>query len=55
MYLLAFVSKKVSEEEFIRQCIADRLFPNKWTGEEPRGDELLPQTYADGSVQLLLW
>lgn len=43
------------EEEFIRQCIADRLFPNKWTGEEPRGDELLPQTYADGSVQLLLW
>jgi DNA sulfur modification protein DndC len=43
------------EEKFIRQCIDDRLFPNKWSGEEPNGNDLLPYVYQDGSVQLLLF
>lgn len=43
------------EENFIRQCITNRIFPNKWTGDEPNGNKLLPQVSSDGSVQNLLW
>jgi DNA sulfur modification protein DndC len=43
------------EEEFIRDCISNKLFPRKWTGNEPNGNELLPHVYQDGSVQLLLF
>ncbi|MGL5879232.1 MAG: phosphoadenosine phosphosulfate reductase family protein [Xenococcaceae cyanobacterium] len=44
----------VEEEEFIRDCISNKLFPNKWTGDERNGNELLPQVYQDGSIQNLL-
>lgn len=27
------------EVAFIRECIADRVWPQRWTGDEPRGDE----------------
>ena len=43
------------EEARIRELIAARTFPNKWTGDEPNGSELIPQVYSDGSKQLLLW
>jgi DNA sulfur modification protein DndC len=43
------------EEAFIREAIANKLFPDKWTGEEPNGNELLPHVYQDGSIQNLLF
>lgn len=43
------------EEDRIRELIADRTFPDGWSGEEPNGALLLPETYSDGSVQPLLW
>lgn len=43
------------EEEFIRDCISNKLFPNKWTGDERNGNELLPHVYQDGSIQNLLF
>ncbi len=43
------------EESRIRELIALKTFPQKWTGEELRGDRLIPQHYADGSIQHLLF
>lgn len=43
------------EEAFIRQCIASGLHPDKWTGDEPGGDELIDEPLGDGWVQPLLF
>lgn len=42
------------EEARIRELIAANTWPQRWTGDEPTGDVLLPIHYADGSVQQLL-
>jgi DNA sulfur modification protein DndC len=42
------------EEKFIRDSIASGLFPNGWSGDEPGGEELIPQFNQDGSMQTLL-
>lgn len=51
--------KKISlinseEEDRIRELIELKTFPNKWTGDEPLGDILLPETLPDGSIQPLI-
>lgn len=44
------------EEEYrIRELIANRTFPDGWSGDEPRGDILLPEVYPNGDKQLLLF
>lgn len=43
------------EEARIRELIASRVWPDGWSGDEPRADVLLPAVYADGSVQPLLF
>lgn len=43
------------EEQRIRELIALRTFPDKWTGDEPGGEELLPEVYQSGAIQPLLW
>ncbi len=43
------------EEARIRELIAARTWPDKWSGDEPRGDELLESVFADGTSQPLLW
>lgn len=43
------------EEARIRELIETRTFPNKWSGDEPNGADLLPDVYSDGTVQPLLW
>lgn len=47
----------LNQEEIdrINELIELKTFPNKWTGDEPVGSLLIPQYYADGSVQPLLW
>ncbi|NML67632.1 phosphoadenosine phosphosulfate reductase family protein [Hymenobacter sp. RP-2-7] len=42
------------EEARIRELIAAGTWPQRWTGDEPTGDTLLPIHYADGSVLPLL-
>ncbi len=42
------------EEARIRELIAARTFPDKWSGDEPRADTWLDSVYPDGSVQPLL-
>ncbi len=42
------------EEARIRELIDLNTWPQKWSGEEPVGDELLELYHADGSVQPLL-
>lgn len=44
-----------TEEERILQLIAANTWPQKWSGEEVRADELLPTIYRNGSVQPLLF
>lgn len=39
----------------IRELIAAKTFPNKWSGDEPRADTWMDSIYADGSVQPLLF
>ncbi|MGL4618080.1 MAG: phosphoadenosine phosphosulfate reductase family protein [Chroococcidiopsis sp.] len=43
------------EESRIRELIALRTFPDGWSGDEPRGDILLPEVYPNGNKQLLLF
>lgn len=47
----------INEEELarIRELVAANTWPDKWTGEEPAGDVLLPETRPDGTVQAILW
>jgi DNA sulfur modification protein DndC len=42
------------EEMFIRDSISVGLFPNGWSGNEPGGEELIPQFNQDGSMQTIL-
>lgn len=42
------------EEARIRELIAARKFPDRWTGDEPCGDVPLEQVVAEGIVQQLL-
>lgn len=42
------------EEARIRELIAARTWPEKWTGDEPHADELLDKVFADGTEQPLL-
>ena len=39
------------ERQRIEELIAANTWPNRWSGDEPRGDELIPEVYRDGSVQ----
>lgn len=43
------------EEARIRELIALKTFPDRWTGDEPNGATLLPEVYSDGSIQPLLF
>lgn len=43
------------EELFIRAAIGRGQWPDGWTGDEPGGDELLPEPLSDGSIQPLLF
>lgn len=43
------------EEARIRELIALKTFPDKWSGDEPNGATLLPEVFADGTIQPLLW
>lgn len=43
------------EEQCIRELITLGTFPDKWTGDEPGGEELLPEVYPSGNIQPLLW
>jgi DNA sulfur modification protein DndC len=47
----------LNEEEivYIHQCWQNRMYPNGWTGNESRADQLFEQHYADGSKQPLLF
>lgn len=46
-----YVLIDAEEEARIRELIAARTWPRRWSGEEPRGDELIPQVQRDGSTQ----
>lgn len=43
----------IDEEErsLIEKLIEDETWPNGWEGDEPRGDELIPEVYRDGTQQ----
>lgn len=47
----------INWEEFtrIRALIRANTWPQRWTGDEPRGDVLIPQTYQSGARQELLF
>jgi DNA sulfur modification protein DndC len=42
------------EEARIRELIALRTYPDKWSDGDPDATVLIPQTYADGTVQMIL-
>jgi len=42
------------EEARIRELIALRTYPQKWSDDDPDAIELIPQTYSDGTRQELL-
>jgi DNA sulfur modification protein DndC len=44
-----------AEELFIRCSIGDGVWPNKWTGNEPGGEEWIDEPLGDGWVQPLLF
>lgn len=41
------------DEAFIRQCWADNIWPDKWTGDEINGSLLIEQTYHSGATQAI--
>lgn len=43
------------EEARIRELIATRTFPDKWSGDEPRADVWLDAVYGDGTEQPILF
>lgn len=47
----------INDEELrrIEELIAANTYPERWDGTEPRGDVMLPELFADGSVQPLLF
>ena len=42
------------EQEFIKKCWEDNVWPNKWDGTEPTGDILMDTVYSDGTVQPIM-
>lgn len=42
------------EQDFIKKCWFENLWPNKWTGDEPTGDIPMDTVYPDGSIQPLI-
>lgn len=42
------------EQAFIKQCWTDNLWPNKWSGEEPRADTPMDRIYRNGDVQRII-
>lgn len=46
----------ITEEDkaFIRQCWADDVWPQGWSGTEENGDVLMEQIYADGITQRII-
>src|SRR6185503_310076 len=42
------------EEARIRELIALRTYPQRWSDADPDATELIPQTYHDGTIQPLL-
>lgn len=42
------------EEARIRELIAAKTWPNRWTGDEPVANELIEKIFGDGKVQPLL-
>lgn len=47
----------INEEEELRilELIDANTWPNKWTGDEDRGDVMRPEIYRDGSMQPLIF
>jgi len=44
------------EEAFIRQCLADKVYPDKWDGTEPIGTTWIDEPIGDsGMIQPLLF
>lgn len=43
------------ESDFIHHCWEKNIYPNGWTGNEPKADEPYIQMYQDGSFQPLLF
>jgi DNA sulfur modification protein DndC len=39
------------EQEFIKKCWKENLWPNKWDGTEPTGDVLMDRMFSDGTIQ----
>ncbi|MGZ3983406.1 MAG: phosphoadenosine phosphosulfate reductase domain-containing protein [Mucilaginibacter sp.] len=39
------------EQQFIKKCWEDNVWPNRWDGSEPTGDILMDTVYSDGSIQ----
>jgi DNA sulfur modification protein DndC len=44
----------IEEQDFIKKCWADNVWPNRWDGNEPTGDTMMDTVYWDGSVQPLI-
>ncbi len=42
------------EQDFIKKCWSENLWPNKWTGDEPTADTPMDTVYSDGSIQPLI-
>ncbi|TRZ72903.1 MAG: phosphoadenosine phosphosulfate reductase [Bacteroidetes bacterium] len=43
------------EEARIRELISQKVYPQKWTGQEPTGDIILDKQYSDGSTMGVLF
>jgi DNA sulfur modification protein DndC len=43
------------EQDFIKKCWDENLWPNKWNGDEPTGDVLMDHIYSNGVIQPLLF
>ncbi len=42
------------EQEFIKKCWGDNVWPNRWDGTEPTGDIMMDKIFSDGTIQPLL-
>jgi DNA sulfur modification protein DndC len=42
------------EEERIKELIASRAYPQRWSDEDPDATELIPQTFSNGDIQEIL-
>lgn len=43
------------EEERIREMIAARIYPQRWSDDDPDATVLIPRTYKNGDIQNPLW